>query len=56
MVARTGDQPGRMPRGAGSEFMLFQEHNITDTELGEVVSDRTADNTAADDDDPRASG
>ena len=44
------DQPRRMPCGAAGQLPAFQQHDIGPARLGEVIGDRTAGDTAADDD------
>ena len=43
----------RMPGGAGGQLRTLQKHHIGPAELGQVVQDRTPDDTPADDDDTR---
>lgn len=45
-----------MPGGAGGELLALQQHHIGDALLGEVIGDRAADDTAADDHDIGALG
>ena len=50
--ARRGDQPGRVPGRAGGEFLAFQQDDVADAGLREVIGDAAADHAAADHDDP----
>ena len=49
--AQLGDQPGGMPGGAAGEFAALENDDVGPAQLGEMIGDRTADDTAADDDD-----
>ena len=49
-------EPGRVPRRPAGELPPLQEQDVGDAEPGQVVRDRAADDTAADDDDVGASG
>ena len=48
--------PYNMPRCAVRQLQPFEQHDIADAALGEVVGDAAADDAAADDDDPRRRG
>ena len=50
------DQPGGVPRCAAGQLALFEEDDIGDAELGQVIRDAGADDAAADDDDVGAVG
>ena len=46
-------QPCRVPGGAARQRPLLEQHQVGETELGQVVGDRAADHSPTDDDDPR---
>ena len=45
-----------MPRGPRCELRALQQHHVAPSELREVISDRAADDAAADDHDARLRG
>ena len=48
--AAEGDhQPGGVPGGARGELVALHQHHVVPAEMGQVVGDRRADDTAADD-------
>ena len=49
-------EAGRVPRGAGREPVSLEQHRVGPAELGQVVRDRGADDTAADDHDAGTGG
>ncbi|MNY67343.1 hypothetical protein D3C86_2049140 [compost metagenome] len=51
MAAQLADEAGRVPGGAAAQLPLLQQHDVRPAEPGQVIGHRTADNTAADDDD-----
>src|SRR5439155_26542794 len=52
--ADLGDETGGMPRGPARESRPFQDDDIGDPELGQVVGHRRAGDAGADHDDPGA--
>ncbi len=55
-VAQRRQQARGVPGRATGQLLAFEQHDILPAELGEVVGDGTADDTAADDHDLRAAG
>ena len=45
------DQPRGMPCRAAGQLLAFQQDHVVPTDLGQVICNRTADDTATDDDD-----
>ena len=45
------DQPRRMPCRPAGQLLAFQQDHVVPTDLGQVICNRTADDTATDDDD-----
>ena len=58
VIARAGDEAGRVPGRPRRQLVLLEQDDVTDSELREVVGDRGADDAAADDDhlSPRGQG
>src|SRR5262249_56346534 len=54
--AEADHEPGGVPGGAGGDAVALEEHDVFPAHVGEVVSDRAADDAAADDDDAGALG
>ena len=52
-VAKGSQKSRRMPGGARRELRLLEQNDVTASALGEVIRNRTADDSAADDDDAR---
>src|SRR6202034_4851829 len=52
-LAQLADETGRVPGRAAGQLFAFQQNDVAPTYFGEVISDRTADHTAAHDHDPR---
>jgi hypothetical protein len=48
-AAQLPDQAGGVPGRAPGELVALEQHDVADTELGQVVRDRTSDHPAADD-------
>jgi hypothetical protein len=44
-----GDQPGRVPGRPGRERMLLKQDDVSPAQMGQVIGDAAADNSAADD-------
>ena len=54
--ARRGDQPRRVPGGAGGELLALQQDHVAHAGPRQVIGDAAPDHAAADDDDPGALG
>jgi hypothetical protein len=54
--AQLADQPGSVPGGAAGQLFPLQQHHVAPAELGQMVGDRAADHSAADDHRLRVTG
>ena len=54
--AQLPDESRRVPRGAAGQALALEQHDVGDAELRQVIGDRTAGDSAADDHDVRAIG
>ena len=52
--AQLTDEPGGVPGRAAGQAPALQQHDVADAQLGQVIGDRAAGNSAADDHDARA--
>ena len=51
VVAKLGNQAGRVPRGAAGQLASLEDHYVSTAQLRQVVGDATADDSTSDDDD-----